>query len=556
MLSIAAQFLSIIGKLDIDRACECIFFLTCQLSKSDLSTTIQILKSIKEIAEVFPSILQNFLNEILMQTKNSSSNTVQNYLQQLNQLDQQSNSSTTARINSLGNNQNSSIYNYHHTSSNLNSIYDSLPFGQTKNSNFKLNSSNFKLPTSNYNSYKLVNTININPNNDLINRSIPRLHYSNSSNKIGKQLSCSSNGLTNGSKNNHLDHYNHSASADSIATNNQLNHLNTVLTQNSSPSSSSNQNMINFRSSRPEMQMMNVYQNDRTNFTDHSIFSLSNKAISGNLNGNILDNPQLLQLSSSSSFTNATNHNNFLTYSLNNKSYTLNSTNNYYNNYHNDYRDGIKHFCEKHLDKIKMYMERLNFKIPLPVRCYIEEKKAKKVKKLQLQFLCQHKQTHCLFSKNNFFTMRTNKARVWIHLMFLDLQSKAQEPLFTNSPDVIELKNCYQALKDGHKDSTGNNKNFLTLVTSSFPNAKEIEELVLEFKNNRYFDVFEFNASSKMWICFMCNHPDKINDFVCSKDPVIQGELKEKRAKWKLFSRAKWKLFTLSGLSLSYRDVC
>lgn len=44
MLSIAAQFLSIIGKLDLDRACDCMCFLTYQLSKSDLSTTIVILK--------------------------------------------------------------------------------------------------------------------------------------------------------------------------------------------------------------------------------------------------------------------------------------------------------------------------------------------------------------------------------------------------------------------------------------------------------------------------------------------------------------------------------
>ena len=48
MLPIAAQFLSIIGKLDVDRACDCLFFLTFQLSKSDLSSTIVILKYIKE----------------------------------------------------------------------------------------------------------------------------------------------------------------------------------------------------------------------------------------------------------------------------------------------------------------------------------------------------------------------------------------------------------------------------------------------------------------------------------------------------------------------------
>jgi len=35
-------------------------------------------------------------------------------------------------------------------------------------------------------------------------------------------------------------------------------------------------------------------------------------------------------------------------------------------------RDTVQHFCEKHLDKIKAYMEKLSVKLPLPVKCTIE----------------------------------------------------------------------------------------------------------------------------------------------------------------------------------------
>lgn len=38
-------------------------------------------------------------------------------------------------------------------------------------------------------------------------------------------------------------------------------------------------------------------------------------------------------------------------------------------------RDTVQHFCEKHLDKIKAYMQKVFVKLPLPVRCGIEGNK-------------------------------------------------------------------------------------------------------------------------------------------------------------------------------------
>lgn len=82
-------------------------------------------------------------------------------------------------------------------------------------------------------------------------------------------------------------------------------------------------------------------------------------------------------------------------------------------------RDTIQHFCEKHLDKIKVYMEYVSVSIPLPAKCTIEEKRQKKSAKLH--FACQARGQHCLYSKT-FFTMRTRCPRIWIHLMFIALQ--------------------------------------------------------------------------------------------------------------------------------------
>jgi hypothetical protein len=37
-------------------------------------------------------------------------------------------------------------------------------------------------------------------------------------------------------------------------------------------------------------------------------------------------------------------------------------------------RDTVQHFCEKHLDKIKSYMEKVSVRIPPPAKCTIEGK--------------------------------------------------------------------------------------------------------------------------------------------------------------------------------------
>ena len=58
-------------------------------------------------------------------------------------------------------------------------------------------------------------------------------------------------------------------------------------------------------------------------------------------------------------------------------------------------RDTVQHFCEKHLDKIKAYMESVSVKLPLPVKCTIEERKGKKHAKLH--FACQGRGEHCLY---------------------------------------------------------------------------------------------------------------------------------------------------------------
>ncbi|CAH1104202.1 unnamed protein product [Psylliodes chrysocephalus] len=221
-------------------------------------------------------------------------------------------------------------------------------------------------------------------------------------------------------------------------------------------------------------------------------------------------------------------------------------------------RDTIQHFCEKHLDKIKSYMEKVSIQIPSPAKCTIEEKRQKKSAKLH--FACQARGQHCLYSKT-YFTMRTRNPRVWIHLMFISLQARNSHALSSRDAQVASLKHCWDILKC-------ENKTFLTLVTSAFPCVKDQDSILNELRHSGYFDVFQVCPSNitpsdtldspsiggVIWGCFLCAHPEKAVGFLRGDTrPVIEGQLKEKKGRWRLFRRWRTRYFTLSGAHLSCR---
>lgn len=144
--------------------------------------------------------------------------------------------------------------------------------------------------------------------------------------------------------------------------------------------------------------------------------------------------------------------------------------------------------------------------------------------------------------------MRTRFAKFWIHLMFLDLQSRSEHALSSYDSSVASLKHCWDTLK-------AENRTFITLVTSAFPPIRDQDLLINELRNAGFFDVFEIGQVDDIrWNCFLCSHPEKAIDFVENNtQPVIEGQLKEKRGKWRLFRRWHTKYFTLSNAHLSYK---
>ncbi|XP_028038141.1 protein melted isoform X2 [Bombyx mandarina] len=204
-------------------------------------------------------------------------------------------------------------------------------------------------------------------------------------------------------------------------------------------------------------------------------------------------------------------------------------------------RDTVQHFCEKHLDKIKAYMDNVSLRLPPPAKCTIEERRSKK--HARLSFACGGRGAHCLFSAAP-FCVRTRAPRVWVHLMFLALQARHAAALSSRDPTLASLKHCWDILKC-------ENKTFLTLVTGAFPPLKDQDLLVDELRAAGFFDVFE-RDSRGAWGCFLCTRPERALPFLspCAA-PVIEGTLKEKKGRWRIFRRWRTRYFTLSGAHLS-----
>lgn len=85
--------------------------------------------------------------------------------------------------------------------------------------------------------------------------------------------------------------------------------------------------------------------------------------------------------------------------------------------------------------------------------------------------------------------------------------------------------------------------------------CQDQEVLLGELHSQRYFDVFEVHPEHRHWACFMCTHPEKVTGLMQDGLPAIEGQLKEKKGKWKIFKRWKTRYFTLSGTAISCRKA-
>ncbi|VDK49284.1 unnamed protein product [Anisakis simplex] len=177
--------------------------------------------------------------------------------------------------------------------------------------------------------------------------------------------------------------------------------------------------------------------------------------------------------------------------------------------------------------------------------------------RMRVHFRCQVRDAHCAFNADNLFVFKTRVAPIWLHLMFLQLEASSLEStgeVVAQSSEAFQtLSHCWSCLPT----TLTRNRPFVTLVTSAFPALKEQQQIYKELQEAHYFDSFSFSTVSQKWSCFSCSHPERVRSILRSDSPhlpVLEGQLKEKRGRWKFLKRWHTKYFTLSSAALTCRD--
>ncbi|XP_070560670.1 ventricular zone-expressed PH domain-containing protein 1-like isoform X2 [Ptychodera flava] len=201
----------------------------------------------------------------------------------------------------------------------------------------------------------------------------------------------------------------------------------------------------------------------------------------------------------------------------------------------------IQQYLAHRHKEITSYMDSVRPRIPIPYVCIVEGYASRSIGRLE--FYCSRKGSHCLFNKTP-FVITTRTLQPWVHLMFLELQASSSTPVSLDDDAVQNLKACWEQQKKGGPIP------FTRLITQPFPVIKIQDHLIDELTDVSYFDVFCFNKDTTSWLCFLCNNPDKATGLLHEGQPMIEGCLKEKKVRWRLFKRWKTRYFTLAGEQL------
>ncbi|XP_028931026.1 ventricular zone-expressed PH domain-containing protein homolog 1 isoform X1 [Ornithorhynchus anatinus] len=212
---------------------------------------------------------------------------------------------------------------------------------------------------------------------------------------------------------------------------------------------------------------------------------------------------------------------------------------------HTQYQDKLYLHLKENLSKVKAYVTEIGKKIPIPDQCIIEDTIRSCVTKLF--FSCSLKGDYCLYSKSS-FTLISHQPQLWIHIMFLFQQSLFPEPLSiqTNSVQVLRALWEKTQIKGTHSFET-------TMIQSTFPHKKDLDQVQMHLEEARFFDLFGFSEEAGAWQCFMCNNPEKATVVNQDGQPLMEGKLKEKQVRWKFIKRWKTRYFTLAGNQLLFR---
>ncbi len=158
--------------------------------------------------------------------------------------------------------------------------------------------------------------------------------------------------------------------------------------------------------------------------------------------------------------------------------------------------DALKEYVDKNVEMLKVFIADLVKKLPTPVK-FSTEGRVRKT--MQLHFVCSQQSERCIYPEDRPFITETKAWNKWLKLAVSVVKLGKAVIFPTETGEAIEaVKDAYESYK------AGDDQDFLTFISEPFLTSEEQDNLVNQLRDERFFEVFDYDPQTAGWACMMC----------------------------------------------------
>jgi len=177
--------------------------------------------------------------------------------------------------------------------------------------------------------------------------------------------------------------------------------------------------------------------------------------------------------------------------------------------------DDLKKYIDDNVATLKEFIGEVVKKLPLPFD-FTAEGIVRRT--LTLYFQCDAKENGCLHPKEKPFKTETGDWAKWLKMSFSLFKigkafyDKSPEDVYSN---IMNLYGTFQSKEDA---------NFVSYISQPFLTSAEQDSLINQLRDQRFFDVFEYNAQAGNWMCAKCGNRKRKGSSEIPRDPISPKE--------------------------------
>ncbi|UCG00941.1 MAG: hypothetical protein JSW11_15155 [Candidatus Heimdallarchaeota archaeon] len=161
--------------------------------------------------------------------------------------------------------------------------------------------------------------------------------------------------------------------------------------------------------------------------------------------------------------------------------------------------EDLKAYVDENVSELKEFISQIAKKLPIPSEFSTEGRIRKTMK---LHFTCGMQNDRCLYPSDRSFTAETKAWNKWlkIALSAVKIGAAVIHPVAAGGA-VDAVKDVYEVYR------TKDDADFISYISQPFLTSEEQDNLIVQLRKARFFDIFNYNAQQGNWACLMCNPP-------------------------------------------------